>query len=92
MRSLATAGGNLALLVDPKHYLESDFATVLMGAGGSVQLHSSAKSSRQAGALMHSDLQHFQPSDSSPEKVNYFDRSHKPPIMHDASLHVRHHV
>lgn len=43
MRSAATPGGNLALLVNPKYYLESDFATVMLGAGGSVGLYDGQK-------------------------------------------------
>lgn len=38
VRWAATPGGNLALLINPKYYLESDFATVLAGAGGKVKL------------------------------------------------------
>ena len=44
MRWAATPGGNLALTRDPQHYLESDFATVLMGAGGEVQVTDKQKS------------------------------------------------
>ena len=45
VRWAATPGGNLALLVNPKYYLESDFATVLAGAGGKVQVAYSDKPS-----------------------------------------------
>ena len=38
VRWAATPGGNLSLLINPKYYLESDFATVLAGAGGKVQV------------------------------------------------------
>ena len=44
MRWAATPGGNLALTRDTQHYLESDFATVLMGAGGEVQVTNKQKS------------------------------------------------
>lgn len=38
VRWAATPGGNLALLSNPKYYLESDFATVLAGANGAVEI------------------------------------------------------
>lgn len=54
MRWAATPGGNLALLRHPDYYLESDFATVLAGAGGRVEVSSGSKS--RCGFLWHSCL------------------------------------